>query len=78
MRSQILVLGGFDSSELAPPIAQALVQSAIEEGKGSKPVSKLCALLMEASTGDSFHQGLISASWQYFECREKLRSQHFK
>lgn len=72
------IKSGFESPDLAPPVAQSLVQSAIEEGKGSKGVAKLCSLLMEASTGEAFHQGLITASWEYYECREKLRSEHFK
>ncbi len=72
------VAGDLESSELASGAAQLLVREAIERGRPSKAVARLCSTLMDAASGDAFHRGLVNALWQYFECRLKLRAEHFK
>jgi len=75
----INLLGNFENIELASSVAAALVQHAIEEVRSAgKTVAKLCALLIDTSCGNEFHNGLVTAAWQYFECRDQLRIDHFR
>lgn len=43
----VCVKGNFESTEIANPVGQVLVQMAIEHAKPQKLVGKLCSLLTE-------------------------------
>ncbi|VDO27579.1 unnamed protein product [Haemonchus placei] len=65
--------GGFADDTLAESIGSALCQHAIEGG-GGRAVAKLCGALRDSPSAF----GLLSSVSQYFECRDRLRADHFR
>ncbi|VDP22402.1 unnamed protein product [Heligmosomoides polygyrus] len=61
------------ASDLAESVGSALCQHAIEGG-GGRVVAKLCGALRDSPSAF----GLLSSVSQYFECRDRLRADHFR
>ncbi|PAV75383.1 hypothetical protein WR25_14862 isoform B [Diploscapter pachys] len=74
---EMWISGGFSKEELAECVGGALCQHAIEGG-GGRQVAKLCGLLKEAHSIAALCRGLISSMNQYWDCRDKLRVDHFR
>ncbi|WKY09086.1 hypothetical protein Q1695_001886 [Nippostrongylus brasiliensis] len=68
---------GYAGDNLAESIGSALCQHAIEGG-GGRTVAKLCGALRDSPSAFALHKGLLSSVSQYFECRDKLRADHFR
>uniref|UniRef100_A0A1I7WCM2 MIF4G domain-containing protein n=1 Tax=Heterorhabditis bacteriophora TaxID=37862 RepID=A0A1I7WCM2_HETBA len=71
------IMSGFALYELAESIGSALCQHAIEDGSG-KVVAKLCGTLKDAPSSSAISKGLTTSVSQYFECRDRLRADHFR
>lgn len=74
---KITISGHFTSEELAECVGSALCQHAIEGG-GGRNVSKLCGTLKDAIAVRGLVKGLLNSISQYFECRDRLRADHFR
>ncbi|KJH51540.1 hypothetical protein DICVIV_02277 [Dictyocaulus viviparus] len=72
-----LVIGSFAAEDLAETIGSALCQHAIEGG-GGRPVAKVCGVLRDCPSVFPLYKGLLSSISQYFECRDRLRADHFR
>ncbi|CAD6193612.1 unnamed protein product [Caenorhabditis auriculariae] len=68
--------GAFCNEELAETIGSALCRHAIEGG--GRGVAKLCALFKDSPSIQAFTKGHLIAISQYFECRDKIRTDHFR
>ncbi|KAK6059184.1 hypothetical protein COOONC_03187 [Cooperia oncophora] len=68
---------GFADDNLAESIGSALCQHAIEGG-GGRAVAKLCGALRDSSSAFALYRGLLLSVSQYFECRDRLRADHFR
>ncbi|KAK6019417.1 hypothetical protein OSTOST_14948, partial [Ostertagia ostertagi] len=68
---------GFADDTLAESIGSALCQHAIEGG-GGRTVAKLCGALRDSPSAFALYRGLLSSVSQYFECRDRLRADHFR
>ncbi|XGW05740.1 hypothetical protein V3C99_016248 [Haemonchus contortus] len=68
---------GFADDTLAESIGSALCQHAIEGG-GGRAVAKLCGALRDSPSAFALNRGLLSSVSQYFECRDRLRADHFR
>uniref|UniRef100_A0AC34QHK9 MIF4G domain-containing protein n=1 Tax=Panagrolaimus sp. JU765 TaxID=591449 RepID=A0AC34QHK9_9BILA len=68
-----------ENEQFARSLGQYLVQYAIEENKThGRTVARLCASLLECPSGIAFHQGLVTAILQYYDCRDQLRTDHLR
>lgn len=71
------IAGGFAGDDLAENIGSTLCQHAIEGG-GGRPVAKLCGALRDSPSASALNRGLLLSISQYFECRDRLRADHFR
>ncbi|MCP9256866.1 Spastin [Dirofilaria immitis] len=56
-----------------------LVHFSIEENRqAGKAVARIAAQLLNFDTANVFHQGITVALMHYFECRDRLRIDHFR
>ncbi|VDM54346.1 unnamed protein product [Angiostrongylus costaricensis] len=68
---------GWITSKSAETIGSALCQHAIEGG-GGRSVAKICGVLRDSPSAFALYRGLLSSVSQYFECRDRLRADHFR
>uniref|UniRef100_A0A0K0D5J7 MIF4G domain-containing protein n=1 Tax=Angiostrongylus cantonensis TaxID=6313 RepID=A0A0K0D5J7_ANGCA len=71
------ITSAFTADDLAETIGSALCQHAIEGG-GGRPVAKICGVLRDSPSAFALYRGLLSSVSQYFECRDRLRADHFR
>lgn len=71
------IASGFNGDSLAESVGSALCQHAIEGG-GGRVVAKLCGALRDSPSAFALYRGLLSSVSQYFECRDRLRADHFR
>ncbi|KAK6757460.1 hypothetical protein RB195_015341 [Necator americanus] len=71
------IASGFSADAVAESVGSTLCQHAIEGG-GGRVVAKLCGSLRDAPSAYSLYRGLMSSISQYFECRDRLRADHFR
>ncbi|CAD5224454.1 unnamed protein product [Bursaphelenchus okinawaensis] len=74
------ILSNMEAPEVAEALSLCLTRQAIEESnkQTQRSISRLIALILNCSTGSSFHKGLFGALSQYYECRSQLRETHLK
>ncbi|KHN89054.1 hypothetical protein Tcan_02819 [Toxocara canis] len=69
----------FDGEESGAAVGQMLVQYSIEENRqAGKAVARIAAQLLDSGAAQCFHQGTVTALVHYFECRDRLRIDHFR
>ncbi|RCN52828.1 hypothetical protein ANCCAN_00821 [Ancylostoma caninum] len=71
------IASAFVADDLAESVGSTLCQHAIEGG-GGRVVAKLCGSLRDAPSAYALYKGLMSSVSQYFECRDRLRADHFR
>ncbi|KAJ1372006.1 hypothetical protein KIN20_034059 [Parelaphostrongylus tenuis] len=71
------ITSAFTAEDLAETIGSALCQHAIEGGAG-RPVAKMCGVLRDSPSAFALYRGLLSSVSQYFDCRDRLRADHFR
>lgn len=71
------ITSAFTADDLAESVGSALCQHAIEGG-GGRSVAKICGVLRDCPSSFSLYRGLLSSVSQYFECRDRLRADHFR
>lgn len=71
------IAGCFTSEELGECVGSALCQHAIEGG-GGRNVAKLCGSLKDTAAVKGLVRGLLTSVSQYFDCRDRLRADHFR
>ncbi|CAI4223236.1 unnamed protein product [Auanema sp. JU1783] len=69
--------GCFQSDELAEIVGSSLCQHAIEGG-GGRGVAKICGSLKDSASIKGLSRGLLTSISQYLDCRDKLRTDHFR
>ncbi|MFH4974379.1 hypothetical protein AB6A40_001088 [Gnathostoma spinigerum] len=73
------VAGNFENNELADSVGQMLVHYVIEENRQSgRTVARIAAILLNSESARAFYQGTLIALSHYFECRDRLRTDHFR
>jgi len=75
------IKGRSNDTTIAESAARTLVQFIVETGStsGTKQISRNVAQLFDMGTaGGAFHKALVASLWQYYECRDTLRQQHFR
>uniref|UniRef100_A0A9J2PT92 MIF4G domain-containing protein n=1 Tax=Ascaris lumbricoides TaxID=6252 RepID=A0A9J2PT92_ASCLU len=73
------ITSDFDGEESGAAVGQMLVQYSIEENRqAGKAIARIAAQLLDSGAAQCFHQGTVTALVHYFECRDRLRIDHFR
>uniref|UniRef100_A0A2K6VKM1 MIF4G domain-containing protein n=3 Tax=Onchocerca TaxID=6281 RepID=A0A2K6VKM1_ONCVO len=73
------ITSNFEDDEIGGAVGQMLVHFSIEENRqAGKVVARIAAQLLNFDTANVFHQGIAVALMHYFECRDRLRIDHFR
>uniref|UniRef100_A0A1I8EXQ0 MIF4G domain-containing protein n=1 Tax=Wuchereria bancrofti TaxID=6293 RepID=A0A1I8EXQ0_WUCBA len=73
------ITSNFEDDEIGGAVGQMLVHFSIEENRqAGKAVARIAAQLLNFDTANVFHQGITVALMHYFECRDRLRIDHFR
>ncbi|KAK6109111.1 hypothetical protein QQG55_34710 [Brugia pahangi] len=73
------ITSNFEDGEIGGAVGQMLVHFSIEENRqAGKAVARIAAQLLNFDTANVFHQGITVALMHYFECRDRLRIDHFR
>ncbi|CAG9540208.1 unnamed protein product [Cercopithifilaria johnstoni] len=73
------ITSNFEDDEVGGAVGQMLVHFSIEENRqAGKIVARIAAQLLNFDTASVFYQGIAVALMHYFECRDRLRIDHFR
>ncbi|VDK84314.1 unnamed protein product [Litomosoides sigmodontis] len=73
------ITSNFEDDQIGGAVGQILVHFSIEENRqAGKAVARIAAQLLNFDTASVFYQGITVALMHYFECRDRLRIDHFR